>query len=104
LGHLPAGLDARTKITASPAWTFTIKVKGPQAALVLRAVELSGGTCQFSRNAEPGRKYRVQHKARLEEAGWKSLGLDIVATGSTASAEDDVSGVGQRFYHIVQVD
>jgi len=83
---------------------FTIAVKGTQAPLVLRAVELSGGKCKFTWNAEVGRKYRVQYKASLGDAEWTDVALEIVATGSTASGEDNVSGVSQRFYHIVQVD
>jgi hypothetical protein len=59
---------------------------------------------EFSWNAEPSRKYRVQYNPRLEDAEWKDVASDIVATGSTASAEDNVSGVGQRFYRIMQVD
>jgi len=89
-------------VDPSAPQTFTITVKGPPEPLVLRAVELSGSTDKFRWNAEAGRKYRVQYKARLEEAEWKDVGSDVAATGSTASGEDNVSGVSQRVYRIVQ--
>ena len=81
--------------------TFTITVKGLQPPIVLTAITLSGVTFKFSWNAQAGQSYRVQYKARLEDAEWIDVGSPIVATGATASAEDTVNGGEQRFYRVL---
>jgi hypothetical protein len=52
--------------------------------------------------AEPGRSYRVQFKSELGAAEWTDLPGTIMATGTTASRTDAVTGA-QRFYRVVLV-
>ena len=50
----------------------------------------------------PGKSYRVQYNDSLDPQGWKNLGGDVTASGSTASRTDTtVVGTAKRFYRIV---
>ncbi|NOS70893.1 MAG: hypothetical protein HOP33_13300 [Verrucomicrobia bacterium] len=54
--------------------------------------------------ATPGKNYRVQFKAELNDPGWTDLFGIVTATSSSASRMDDSVGAdGQRFYRVVLV-
>jgi hypothetical protein len=61
-------------------------------------------TVTFTWAAGAGRHYRIQFKNTLSEPVWQTLGPDITATTTTASASDPSYGrVPQRFYRIAVV-
>jgi YD repeat-containing protein len=66
--------------------------------------ELASGTVRILWQAEPGRRYRVEFKRRLEAQEWVQLASDVVpqtAIGSVTapmSAEDE-----QRYYRVVMI-
>ena len=64
-------------------------------------VSWTGGSVAFTWPASPGHSYRVQIKHALSDPDWQTLGSDIIATDTTASASDPgFGGVPQRFYRI----
>jgi hypothetical protein len=68
-------------------------------------VGLNGGSFSLSFQTIPGKTYRVDYKDSLNEPSWKPLGGDRPAGALTRLTVTDVlSGQGQRFYRIVQLD
>lgn len=50
----------------------------------------------------PGKYYRVQYNDTLSPAGWKNLGADVLANGSSTSVTDStVPQSAQRFYRVI---
>ena len=49
----------------------------------------------------PGRSYRVQFKADLQDASWQDLSSQITITGNRAYVNDSSPGNTQRFYRVV---
>jgi hypothetical protein len=60
-------------------------------------------TITISWESIPGRTYRVRFKNDLAEALWQDLPGDVTASGTTASKEDTLSGLTQRFYQVILV-
>ncbi len=52
----------------------------------------------------PGKTYRVEYKNDLSAPSWTPLGSDTVAPGGTLSITNNVIGVMQRFYRLVQLN
>lgn len=60
------------------------------------------GKISFAWEARAGNIYRVQFKNNLSDAEWINVEPTIKATEGTASFSETLSGVGQRFYRIMQ--
>jgi hypothetical protein len=83
----------------SDSKTFSVTVAARPAAGVSA---LAGNTFAVGWSAIPGMSYRVQYKNHLDDAAWTTL-ADIIATGDTASVNDN-SGGTQRFYRVLVLD
>ena len=76
----------------------------PAPILAMPAFQPQGGVV-LSWSAIPGRRYRVQVRADLDDSPWFNFGGTILATGTTASLADSSGGQGQqRFYRVLIVD
>lgn len=54
--------------------------------------------------AVPGKIYRVEFKARLEDPDWTWLGRDVTAPATSASTTDETaSTAARRFYRVVEL-
>jgi hypothetical protein len=51
----------------------------------------------------PGKKYRVQYKNNLNDAGWTNLGQVLEAASTSLTLTDDTTGLPQRFYRLMIV-
>jgi len=56
----------------------------------------------FTFSATSGIQYQVQFKNDLNGGQWSDLGADIVARSNTVSVSDNLSGLSQRFYRVLQ--
>jgi len=64
-----------------------------------------GNLIRLTWTAIPTQSYQVQYKDTLEdEAVWIDLGSPVVATGDTASFDDNQGGAGMRFYQVVVLE
>lgn len=73
---------------------------------ILRVMTITSlaGSATILWSAIPGKNYRVQFKAGLNDPDWTDLAGIVTATSSSASRMDDSGGVGgQRFYRVVLV-
>ena len=52
----------------------------------------------------PGRRYRLQFKAALDDVNWAEVSGTVFATGNLAFASDPQAPGVQRFYRVVMVD
>jgi hypothetical protein len=86
----------------SDAKAFTIAVV--YAPRILTITEAADGTITLVWQAFPGKTYRVQYTTDLASGSWATLGADVTATGSTATATDDTSSKAQRFYRVNQLN
>jgi hypothetical protein len=60
----------------------------------------TNGSVLLSWNAYPGKTYRVQYKADLNQTNWTTLTPDVTASSNVASIAD-LPGTGQRFYRVL---
>jgi hypothetical protein len=74
------------------------------APRILTITEAADGTITLVWQAFPGKTYRVQYTADVSSGSWSTLGADVPATGSTATATDNTSGNAQRFYRVTQLN
>ena len=65
---------------------------------------LPGSQCALTFVTSPGHTYRVEFKNDLNAGGWTPLGGDIFAVGNQYTITDPISGIGQRYYRILQVE
>ncbi|MBI5387970.1 MAG: lamin tail domain-containing protein [Verrucomicrobia bacterium] len=70
------------------------------APLRFSAAAQTNGAVTLSWPAVAGRAYQVQFKTNLADAAWNNLGAPIPASAGTLTIDDNVSGVGQRFYRV----
>ncbi|MCF7762222.1 MAG: hypothetical protein K9N62_00960 [Verrucomicrobia bacterium] len=80
------------------AWA-SLFVGGVAAPVILSLERASANSLIITWRASIGLIYRVWYRSELG-GGWSILGPDIIATGATASAEDQIGGRAQRFYRI----
>jgi Tol biopolymer transport system component len=72
---------------------------------VLTLLSSTTGQTQLFWSAIPGKTYRVEFKASLNDSQWTSFPDLVTASGTTASATDANSGFGAaRFYRVVVVN
>jgi hypothetical protein len=64
----------------------------------------TNGQVSLQWSASPGQAYRVQSTTNLSSTVWTPLGSDVIATGSTASFSDTMTGTGQRFYRVLLIE
>ena len=55
-------------------------------------------------NCYAGKTYRLQYTSDPSTNGWTTLGSDLVASGSTASATNTMGSIRQRFYRVLRID
>jgi predicted alpha-1,6-mannanase (GH76 family) len=80
-------------------------VVGGDAPEIIRITGVSlpsPGTIRLTWTTINGRRYRVQSRTTAGSNAWTDLGLPVLATGPTASADDTLSANAQRLYRIVQ--
>jgi hypothetical protein len=80
--------------------SFKIIVTAPVSSFPITSLKITNGVATLTWSAMPGRTYRMQFKNALDEATWHD-GADTLATGTTASTTDNVTGLPQRFYRVV---
>jgi len=82
----------------SPTTSFNITVA---AAVRVDSISVSASGVMLRWSAIDSRTYRVEYRARLDQATWTELPGDVTAIGSTASKEDTSLGTAsERFYRI----
>jgi hypothetical protein len=92
--------DGEPPLSASASFTVIVRSR-PE----LQFVSASSETAMLTWSAIPGTNYRVQYKNDLADPAWETLGPDVTASDSLASAMDsDLGGIPQRFYRIVVAD
>jgi len=82
--------------------TFTVNVLPADQGLVWALITRTQTGVQLSWPSTPGRSYRVEYATGLFNPAWGILINNIVATGSITTAADDMGGITQRFYRVVQ--
>jgi uncharacterized repeat protein (TIGR01451 family) len=76
---------------------------GPVGPLVISSVAVANGTARITWTAKAGTVYRVQCTASSQDTDWITIPGDVTATGVTASKEDAVGSIQQRFYRVMVV-
>jgi len=69
--------------------------------LTVSALVNSGVTVVWS--STPGRDYRVQYKDSVDDLSWQEVPETIAAAGTTASVNVSSTGLGHRFFRVVQL-
>src|SRR6266700_3804748 len=78
-----------------------VVVSAPRISGITRS---STNVVTITWQATAGKTYRVQSTSSLVPSNWTTLGSDIVATGSSASKQDTIGAIVQRFYRVIQLN
>jgi hypothetical protein len=84
-------------VTATPAAMLAPANPPP----LIQSVSYSHGGAVITWDAVNGRTYRLEFKNALSDPIWTAITQAVTATGSTASATDQIPSVSQRFYRVV---
>jgi hypothetical protein len=76
---------------------------GRVGLIVISSVAIANETATVTWTATPGTVYRVQCKASSQDTDWVTIPGDVTATGATASKDDAIASVPQRFYRVMVV-
>lgn len=77
---------------------------GTEGRLLIETITEEDGAVTLSWTGQPGKTYRVQFKAKLNEGSWKDLAGDVVARGNSASKVDKtLRKTARRFYRVIEV-
>jgi hypothetical protein len=68
---------------------------------VIQSITIADQSLTITWSATPGRKYRIQFKAGLDEPVWTELDPEVTAVADTAAQVDDTGGDQQRFYRVL---
>ena len=74
---------------------------GPPSPPVFQSISQAAGTITFVWSANPGSLYQLQSVPGLGQTNWVAVGNDVMATNTTASADDTVDLEPQRFYRVI---
>src|SRR5207244_3163752 len=67
----------------------------------ITSVDVVANVLTITWTAEPGKIYRVQSKANLNDSNWSNLSGDVTASAASASKVDSLGpGDQQKFYRI----
>jgi Tol biopolymer transport system component len=91
--------DGMTDLQEFLAGTDPTKSGSVLSVLSLTSLNSSSTTVLWS--ALPGKRYRVQFKNGLSDAGWSNLAQPVIANSTTGSLVDPASPKAQRFYRVV---
>jgi hypothetical protein len=80
--------------------SFKVMVTAPVSQFPITTFSVTNGVATVTWSSVPGRTYRLQYKNSIDETGWHDAG-DVVATSTTTSATNNVSGLPQRFYRVI---
>jgi hypothetical protein len=83
--------------------TASADCSGPVGPLVISSVALANGTARITWTAKVGTVYRIQRTDSSDDTNWTTIPGDVTATGATASKDDAVGSVQQRFYRVMVV-
>ena len=67
---------------------------------VIQSVRRTNATVQLTWSSVPGARYRVQWKARLEDAEWADVSGEILASGGSATWSDVATPLVRGFYRV----
>ena len=81
----------------SDARTFSVIVVNVP---VIQDISISNGVATITWSAIAGQIYRLQYKADLNETNWSDLLPDVTASGPTASKDDALDSIVQRYYRV----
>jgi hypothetical protein len=70
---------------------------------VITAINVDSGVAVISWTSIAGLEYKLQYKDALGDADWVTDPGTVLATGSTASAQDAVGNLPTRFYRVVML-
>ena len=73
----------------------------PPSPPVFQSISQAAGTITFVWSANPGSLYQLQSVPGLGQTNWVAVGNDVMATNTTASADDTVDLEPQRFYRVI---
>jgi hypothetical protein len=107
-----------TATISSPAGTYAITVTGgaddnyafnlvngtltivDDLSPEITSITMDNGLVTITWNAIAGREYKLQYKDNMTDAVWTEMITTVLATGPTASAENLVGNLPQRFYRV----
>jgi hypothetical protein len=96
----PLAVNAQN-LSATNSFTIIVNAAPPAGPPVLESILLTNGVIELQWTSTPGYTYRVQTNNSLIDGEWNDLPPDILATGPTTTASDDVVDAEARFYRIV---
>jgi hypothetical protein len=90
----------------SSSRSFRVYVTGASGPSIIVTPPGADGQIQLSFAVVAGHHYRVEYKEQLGATAWTALpgSENLLATGSSLSVNDNITGLNQRFYRVVQLD
>jgi len=82
----------------SDAKTFNVTVV---VAPAIQVISISNNIAIITWSAIAGQSYRLQYKSNLGDTNWNDILPDLTASSLTASKEDPVDSILQRYYRIL---
>jgi hypothetical protein len=106
-----AGSDPRTDTVTARGYDIcqgrsvvaSADCSGSVGVIVINSVAIANDTATVTWTATPGTVYRVQCKASSQDTNWITIPGDVTATSATASKDDAIGSVPQRFYRVMVV-
>lgn len=78
----------------------TVPNDSGSALLLLREISAEGVTTTVRWHSVPGRVYRLQFKAMLDEGPWQDVPGDVTAGGPFSEKKDTTASTASRFYRV----
>lgn len=97
-------ISVRVEDTGSPrlSQSKVISIEVAGALKITATTENGQALIRFA--SLPGKRYRVEFKNRLEEAEWKLLGSEQIATATETTVADPILNGEGRFYRVLRVE
>jgi hypothetical protein len=92
--------DGVPSLTATNIFIVVVRPSQVVSPPVIQSITVSGDEAVLTWGSVSGHAYRVQFVNSLEAASWTDISPDIVASSSTVSTTNTLSGSAQRFYRI----
>jgi hypothetical protein len=92
--------DGVPSLTATNSFIVVVRPSQVVSPPVIQSITVSGDEAVLTWGSVSGHAYRVQFVNSLEAASWTDISPDIVASSSTVSTTNTLSGSAQRFYRI----
>jgi hypothetical protein len=73
----------------------------PPPPVLIQSITVSNRAATITWSTALGYTYRLQYKDDLANSNWVDVPPDVPASGSTATATNDITGANQRFYRVL---